>query len=332
MSDNIDDLLSQIENTEVNTAKKSKKKKKGKKTAENAENAEAVDTKQENSTTVEAAAVEEDDEPADNTENPAKLTKNQKKRLAAKKKKVAEKGVGEQTDPPSVCLRDLTEYRGKKWPHGEECDHPDDKNGKTAKWRVEDEEKRRMDADLEETMWDDFRQAAEVHRTTRAWANKTMQPGVKLFDLVEGIDGMNRKLIGEKTGLLGELEAGLAFPVGCSLNNCAAHYTPNAGDETVLQYDDVCKIDFGVHINGRIIDCAFTKTFNPRYDALKAAVADATNTGVKNAGIDMRLGELGALIQEAMESYSQLGMNKMAWCLRKKQKIVLKNGVFVLQM
>merc|ERR1712127_300315 len=83
----------------------------------------------------------------------------------------------------------------------------------------------------------------------------------------------------------------------------AAHYTPNAGDETVLEYEDVCKIDFGVHINGRIIDCAFTKTFNPRYDALKAAVADATNTGVKNAGIDMRLGELGALIQEAMESY-----------------------------
>jgi methionyl aminopeptidase len=46
------------------------------------------------------------------------------------------------------------------------------------------------------------------------------------------------------------LEAGLAFPTGCSLNHCAAHYTPNAGDPTVLQYDDVCKIDFGTHING----------------------------------------------------------------------------------
>ena len=43
---------------------------------------------------------------------------------------------------------------------------------------------------------------------------------------------------------------GLAFPTGCSLNHCAAHYTPNAGDKTVLQYDDVCKIDFGTHING----------------------------------------------------------------------------------
>lgn len=47
------------------------------------------------------------------------------------------------------------------------------------------------------------------------------------------------------------LEAGLAFPTGCSLNHCAAHYTPNAGDPTVLQYDDVCKIDFGTHINGQ---------------------------------------------------------------------------------
>ena len=45
---------------------------------------------------------------------------------------------------------------------------------------------------------------------------------------------------------------GLAFPTGCSLNHCAAHYTPNAGDKTVLQYDDVCKIDFGTHVNGKV--------------------------------------------------------------------------------
>ena len=48
------------------------------------------------------------------------------------------------------------------------------------------------------------------------------------------------------------LKAGLAFPTGCSINHCAAHYTPNAGDPTVLQYDDVCKIDFGTHINGKL--------------------------------------------------------------------------------
>jgi hypothetical protein len=32
---------------------------------------------------------------------------------------------------------------------------------------------------------------------------------------------------------------------------------------------------------GRIIDCAFTLTFDPKYDNLLAAVKDATNTGVK---------------------------------------------------
>lgn len=32
---------------------------------------------------------------------------------------------------------------------------------------------------------------------------------------------------------------------------------------------------------GRIIDCAFTVTFNPRYDKLLEAVRDATNTGIK---------------------------------------------------
>lgn len=33
------------------------------------------------------------------------------------------------------------------------------------------------------------------------------------------------------------------------------------------------------------------------------AVKDATNTGIREAGIDARLGEIGAKIQETMESY-----------------------------
>ena len=46
------------------------------------------------------------------------------------------------------------------------------------------------------------------------------------------------------------LSAGIAFPTGCSINHCAAHYTPNKGDNTVLQYDDVMKVDFGTQVNG----------------------------------------------------------------------------------
>merc|ERR1712054_526048 len=99
------------------------------------------------------------------------------------------------------------------------------------------------------------------------------------------------------------LECGWGFPTGCSLNWVAAHYTPNYGDNTVLCYDDVCKLDFGVQVGGRIVDCAFTIAFNPKFDPIIEASKDGTNTGIKAAGIDARFSEIGAEIQEAIESY-----------------------------
>ena len=46
----------------------------------------------------------------------------------------------------------------------------------------------------------------------------------------------------------------------------------------------MCKIDFGTHVNGRIIDCAFTVAFDARYDPLLAAVKAATYRGIELAG------------------------------------------------
>ncbi|GAA5948172.1 hypothetical protein JCM1841_000308, partial [Sporobolomyces salmonicolor] len=70
-----------------------------------------------------------------------------------------------------------------------------------------------------------------------------------------------------------------------------------------MQYEDVLKVDFGVHVNGRIVDSAFTLNWEPTYNNLLAAAKDATETGVREAGIDVRMGDIGAAIQEAMESY-----------------------------
>jgi methionyl aminopeptidase len=119
-----------------------------------------------------------------------------------------------------------------------------------------------------------------------------------LIDICNNIENMTRFLVNKKG-----LECGNGFPTGCSLNHVAAHYTPNPGDFRTIEKDDVCKIDFGVHVNGLIIDCAYTVAFNPMYDDLLLAVQDATDTGLKEAGIDVRLGDLGGAIQEVMESY-----------------------------
>lgn len=51
------------------------------------------------------------------------------------------------------------------------------------------------------------------------------------------------------------------------------------------------------------MDCAFTIAFNPKYDSIIEASQDGTNTGIKNAGIDARFSDIGASIQEAIESY-----------------------------
>ncbi|CAG8465954.1 10661_t:CDS:10 [Cetraspora pellucida] len=200
--------------------------------------------------------------------------------------KTVESKIIQQTEPPSIPVSKF--FPDAKYPEGEICEY---KNEMT------NEEKRYLDR-MRYDDYNDLRRAAEVHRQVRKYAQKVIKPGMTMIEICEMIENGTRTLV-EENGL----EAGIGFPTGCSLNNCAAHYTPNSGDPTVLQYDDVCKIDFGTHVNGRIVDCAFTLTFNPVYDPLKAAVKDATNTGVREAGIDVRLNDIGAAIQEALKTF-----------------------------
>ncbi|KAG6544363.1 hypothetical protein Mapa_014197 [Marchantia paleacea] len=213
---------------------------------------------------------------------------------AAKKKKSKSKSKKKkglvQTDPPSIPVKDL--FPNGEFPEGETQAYKDDNL-----WRSTSEEKREQER-LEKPMYNTVRQAAEVHRQVRSYIRKYAKPGVAMVDICETLEDMVRKLIAENG-----LKAGIAFPTGCSLNRVAAHWTPNSGDKTVLQYDDVMKLDFGTHIEGRIIDCAFTVAFNPVYNPLLEAAREATNTGVRAAGIDVRLGDIGAAIQEVMESY-----------------------------
>ena len=143
-----------------------------------------------------------------------------------------------------------------------------------------------------------LRLGGEIHRQVRNFAQSIIKPGILLTDMCAQLENMNRHLTQEAG-----IERGIAFPTGCSLNHVAAHYTPNTGDMTTLQYDDVMKVDFGVQIDGYIIDSAWTVSFNEKYDPLLQAVQEATDVGIRTAGVDQRLCDIGAAIQEVMESY-----------------------------
>ncbi|KAM5351106.1 hypothetical protein ACJ41O_003829 [Fusarium nematophilum] len=228
--------------------------------------------------------------------------KKKKKRKPKKKKKKA--APTEQSSPPRVPLSDL--FSSGEYPTGELQSYSNPPVvANTA--RTTGEELRYLSRQhLEDpTFLNDYRKAAEVHRQVRHWVQDTVKPGQTLLEIATGIEDGVRALLGNAGLEPGDgLKAGMGFPTGLSLNHETAHYTPNPGQkDVVLKREDVMKVDYGVHINGWIVDSAFTMSFDPTYDNLLAAVKDSTESGIRTSGIDVRICDVSAAIQEAMESY-----------------------------
>ena len=286
--DDIDALVNSIEGVSVESKSKKKKNKK-KPVQECVEGGSNV-----------PEAVNDDATPTENSDQAKKSKKKKKKTnsndtVSNETNPAAMEGPKAQTNPPSVPVSHL--FPDGQFPIGQIMDHPVGQSDTTAKNRFNSDEARAVDR-LQLDLYNEVRQAAEAHRQTRQHIQSWVKPGMKMIDICEELEKTARMMINENG-----LEAGLAFPTGCSRNHVAAHYTPNAGDNTVLEYDDVVKMDFGTHIKGRIIDCAWTLTFNDKYDPLVKGVQEATETGIKAAGIDARLCDVGAAIQEVMESH-----------------------------
>merc|ERR1712228_284263 len=200
-----------------------------------------------------------------------------------------------QTFPPSKTVNDL--WKDKQYEVNQTMPHP--YNGKI---RMESDERKAMENALVfERRLRNIREASTVHRQVRNAAQHFIKPGMTMVEICEFIERSSSHLVGYMKDK--PMQRGWGFPTGCSLNHCAAHYTPNTGDKTKLSKSDLCKIDFGVQIDGNIIDCAFSMSFDVKHDSLMAAVKAATNRGIEVMGIDARLGEVGAEIQEVMESF-----------------------------
>jgi len=292
------DQEEEVINTAATPAKKKNKKKKKPVAAEGDDN---IDTDQIEAETEKIDAdqnePEKKEEEEDHTEDAKKKKKKKTDKCIPAQDNSRLRKVGDwpelkcaQTWPPTVPVHKLA--KAVAYPKGEEQFY----TGGNA-YRTNSEEKRAAEKMTEDEILK-ARRAAEVHRQVRRYLQSYVQPGMKMVDICQRLERKTHELV-EVDGL----NAGWGFPTGCSLNHVAAHYTPNYGDNTVLCYDDVCKIDFGVQVGGRIIDCAFTIAFNPVYDTAIEATQAGTNTGVKEAGIDARFSEIGAAIQETIESY-----------------------------
>ncbi|MDY6761906.1 MAG: type II methionyl aminopeptidase [Candidatus Nanohaloarchaea archaeon] len=145
---------------------------------------------------------------------------------------------------------------------------------------------------MDDAVRENYVEAGRIAKQARELAVETAQPGTPLLEIAEPVEAFIR-----------EEGAEPAFPVNLSIDDDAAHYTPSRDDDTVLEEQHLLNIDVGVHVDGYIGDTAVTVDPSDDHADLVAASAEALDAALDLVEPGVTLGEIGAAIQQAIESY-----------------------------
>jgi len=91
--------------------------------------------------------------------------------------------------------------------------------------------------------------------------------------------------------------------VNISVNEIAAHYTPEAGSTQTLGEKDLVKIDLGVELNGALSDTAYTIDLSEEHGDLIKASDDALEEAIKAMKPNLTLGDLGGTIEDTIKKH-----------------------------
>jgi methionyl aminopeptidase len=149
---------------------------------------------------------------------------------------------------------------------------------------------------MEKEIINNYLEAARIWKKAIKSSKKIFSKEVSLFESVEKIE----KNILE--------EAKLAFPINLSLNEEAAHFTPNGKteDDRILKKEDILKIDIGVHKNGYICDGAITINLDNKH----AKQIEANELALENAITKAEFGKpIDAISKEIEKTLKEKGFN-----------------------
>jgi len=122
---------------------------------------------------------------------------------------------------------------------------PKEKTQKSSEELEKEEEERKIKIES-------LKKAGKIAQEVKKFIKPKIKQDENVYKLIDITETKIRELGGE-----------CAFPVNVSINNIAAHYTsPLKDDNLVIQSGDIVKLDLGVHIEGYIVDTAFTVSFN----------------------------------------------------------------------
>lgn len=155
-----------------------------------------------------------------------------------------------------------------------------------------------------------------MHKEVRAFAREVLKPGCSMLECADKIeckiwDVCGNTATNPQTYQIKSANqpytCGQAFPLGLSYNDIAAHYAPLDKDDHIITDKDLIKVDFGIHCNGFLIDSAFSLWWDPELDSIAKASQEATDAGIRAAGVDVPLSHLGNVIEEVITSYEYKG-------------------------
>ncbi len=145
---------------------------------------------------------------------------------------------------------------------------------------------------MEEELLKKFEQAIKLSDEILEFSKPLVNENVKALDLAEKIENEIRKR-GAKP----------SWPVNISINEIAAHYTPEANDILVLKENDLVKVDFGVQIDGCISDRAFTVCIGKKTHPLIEASKKAVEETLKILKPGVKVFELSEVMENVVTSF-----------------------------
>jgi methionyl aminopeptidase len=154
---------------------------------------------------------------------------------------------------------------------------------------------------MEKEIIEKYEKAGKICQDVKDFARTQLKPDVKILDLAENIE----KLIRDKGGEP-------AFPVNISINDIAAHYTPDINDTLTLKEGDLVKVDIGAHIDGYIGDTAFSVSLGEKSEALIKAAEDALESFIKEIRPGKTVDEMSKLVEEVVLSHGVVPIRNLA--------------------
>jgi len=180
-------------------------------------------------------------------------------------------------------------------------------------------EEAEIEAEEKKIKLESLNKAGKIAQEVKKYIKPKIQVGTKVLNLIENTE---KKIV--------ELGGGWAFPVNVSINNIAAHYTsPIKDDDLTIKEGDLVKIDLGVHIDGYIVDTAFTVSFND--DKSLENIIQATEVALEAAKMiakpKINTKEMGKKIEDIVKGFKfnpikELGGHQIEkWTVHGKKKL-----------